>query len=325
MQRYEIFISHSAKEDDAKAVLDALYRRLKTARFDVLLDRERLTPGREWRLELFTWLKRCHGSVILLSADAVESSWVLQEATILTWRRQYEKGFVIIPVYLPPVTPSALESGWFSALDIRRLQGVVGSLVDGVDGIVETVAARLQEALPALKAAGTRLEVSSAHAVPTASSPAADQVAAVCYRRIDREVMFLLVRASSRKRWVLPKGRARRNEPLWLTAQMEARQEAGVAGHVHNDAPLRFRLWPKERQSDRVEAFLIDVLNEFQADQDFREPTWCTLEDAIGMLRIGREAGRHLRNAEALEGVLTVAHRHLARQSSTGFNGETTG
>jgi ADP-ribose pyrophosphatase YjhB (NUDIX family) len=325
MSTFDIFISHSAREDDARAVLDALYRRLKKARFEVLLDRERLTAGREWRRELFTWLQRCHGAVILLSADAVESSWVLQEATILNWRRQYEKGFVIIPVYLPPVTPSVFESGWFSALEIRRLQGVVGSLVDGVDGIVEAVAARLQEALPALRAAGARQAVSSAHAAAESPSPSADQVAAVCYRRHGREVMFLLVRASFRKRWVLPKGLVRGNEPFWLTAQMEARREAGVAGHVYRDDPLRFRLWPKERQSDRVEAYLIEVLSKFQADQDFREPTWCTLEEAIDMLRIGRTADRHLRNAEAMEEVLTVAHRYLARQPITQPNRETTG
>ena len=39
-------------------------------------------------------------AVLLLSEDAIKSKWVLQEATVLTWRRRLREDFRLIPAML---------------------------------------------------------------------------------------------------------------------------------------------------------------------------------------------------------------------------------
>lgn len=310
MHNLQVFISHSAQDDDARAVLDTLYRQLMAADFDVLVDRERLLAGKEWRIELFSWLKRCHGAIILFSADALNSSWVLQEATILNWRRFYEQEFVIIPVYLPPVTPSDLDADWFAALDLGRFQGIKGSLIDGVDGIVDKVVMRLQEVYPGLQAT-QQLHENWVRRTPADLAQSSDQVAAICYKRIGHQLRYLLIRTSSRKRWIVPKGWTQADEPAWLTAQLEARQEAGVAGDVDRHFSVQFQFWKTTKRALLATAFPLEVVSEFEPDETYRHPSWYTLEEAQERLRSNRKSGRHLNNAQALHNALEQVHKRL--------------
>jgi 8-oxo-dGTP pyrophosphatase MutT (NUDIX family) len=313
VREFEIFISHSAKDEDAKAVLTALYRRLSREDFEVLLDRERLAAGSEWRIELFAWLKRCHGAVILFSQDALRSSWVLQEATILNWRRIYEPDFVIIPVYLPPVKPSDLDTDWFAALDFGRIHGIKGRLIDGVDGIVEKVVTQVKQARPNLQAVQQYDKTLTAtKELPPEHS---DQAAAICYKRVGDQIEFLLIRTSSRKRWLFPKGWTHPGEPTWLTAHLEARQEAGVAGDIDRHTPIRFDFWNTNKQRLDVVAFPLNVVSEFEPDEEFRDPSWCTWEEATKRLQANRTSGRHLDNSSALQKALAEAHRRLTGSS----------
>ena len=110
MTRARIFISHSCKDveiaddvpfedEDRPAQAAAQYarhirdevERLLGDDFEVLLDRKLLDPGDRWSIKLKRWLGECDGAVLLLSEDAIESKWVLQEATILTWRRHLRR------------------------------------------------------------------------------------------------------------------------------------------------------------------------------------------------------------------------------------------
>lgn len=118
-----IFISHSAHELEAETVLDALVACLKT-KFDVLVDRQRLIAGQEWRDELFHWMHRVHGAVILFSSSALKSDWVRTEASVLSWRRALDRGksFTLIPVLLSPVTPADLDAKEFSPMRLSSLQ-----------------------------------------------------------------------------------------------------------------------------------------------------------------------------------------------------------
>lgn len=136
-----IFISHSAKDAKAKAVLRKLYRTLRRD-FEVLLDRERLQGGDDWRRELHTWMGLCDGAVVILSEDALcESPWVHREATILGYRNEDEKDFVLVPVLVPPVTPERVrESKSFSPVNFGAVQAVEGS----PEKIAREVSAALQ-------------------------------------------------------------------------------------------------------------------------------------------------------------------------------------
>ncbi len=134
-----IFVSHSAKEPDEQQALDALVASLEDAEFTVLVDRlpGRLQPGIEWRREIHTWMASCHAAVVLLSKNALQSDWVLKEATVVAWRRSLDKDFVLIPILLDPVRRADLEGGPFRPLALNELQF-------GKPGAMEEVASRLE-------------------------------------------------------------------------------------------------------------------------------------------------------------------------------------
>jgi hypothetical protein len=150
MPKPKIFISHSAKEERTRKLLDALYVALDNAGFDVLLDKQRLEPGVEWRDELNKWLWQCHGAVILLSEAALNSPWVLKEATNLTWRRDLSRQFDnrlfdALPVLLPPVAVGQLAQTKFSPLAIDAIQTLTADSDEAViKKIIERLAPLLQ-------------------------------------------------------------------------------------------------------------------------------------------------------------------------------------
>ncbi len=123
MPRPLIFISHSAKDDDARDVLEQIEAKLRGA-FDVFVDRKRLEAGMYWRRELDTWMGLCRGAVILFSRDALTSSWVRKEATILCARRAWDASFVLVPVRLPTVKRADLDHEDFSPLALNEIQMV---------------------------------------------------------------------------------------------------------------------------------------------------------------------------------------------------------
>jgi hypothetical protein len=145
MPKPKIFISHSAKEERTGKLLGSLYVGLRNAGFDVLLDKQRLKPGVQWRDELDRWLWQCHGAVILLSEAAVKSPWVLKEATNLTWRRDLARqfdnsAFDVLPVLLSPVEVERLAQTDFSPLAVNEIQTVPA---DTDEMIIEKIIERL--------------------------------------------------------------------------------------------------------------------------------------------------------------------------------------
>ena len=67
MGRPILFISHSAYGDpSAQRTLARLQQALKVD-FEILLDRDRLKGGDDWRNYLHTWMGHCDGAILLLS------------------------------------------------------------------------------------------------------------------------------------------------------------------------------------------------------------------------------------------------------------------
>lgn len=116
-----IFISHSAHEPETHNVLNELIKCLKPD-FDLLVDKERLKGGDDFREEIFTWINRAHGAVVLFSSSALASTWVRTEASILSWRRTLDKSFSLVPVLLSPVTRANVEAKEFSPMRLGTLQ-----------------------------------------------------------------------------------------------------------------------------------------------------------------------------------------------------------
>jgi len=97
---------------------------------EVLLDRDRLGAGDRWRDVLHEWLAGCDAAVLLLSARALASPWVLKEATVLAWRKAMDPGFPLYPVLLGGLASDALAANGFSPLCLRDLQAIRPPLAD---------------------------------------------------------------------------------------------------------------------------------------------------------------------------------------------------
>ena len=128
MAARKLFVSHSSKTPQNLALLKAACALLGPAGagFHVLVDQGGEIPaGADWELKLNEWMAECHAAVILFSKAALhDSDWVKKEAAILSWRREIEEGFTLIPVLLDGLTPEDLAKGLFGVLRVNKDQCV---------------------------------------------------------------------------------------------------------------------------------------------------------------------------------------------------------
>lgn len=136
MPALRLFVSHSSRlrdeeVDDVQAqanwrLLQETCRTLDAAypgEAKVLVDYAGLQPGDDWEKCLDQWLYDCHAGVLLLSKRAVQSAWVIKEATILCWRAAIEPDFRLFTVLLDGLTPGDLDKdAHFHALRLTRFQ-----------------------------------------------------------------------------------------------------------------------------------------------------------------------------------------------------------
>jgi hypothetical protein len=174
MTKAQIFISHSARDDEIDDAVpldgetDPRRRRLKYAKalrdaivaglgddYEVLLDRQLLDPGDRWRAKLLRWLGCCHGAVILLSEDSIQSKWVLQEATIATWRKWLRDDFMLVPVIVGNLQMDQVEKAGFGPLQVAEFQGAkLGGSAALTRANAEQLAQQVVARLDALKGSG---------------------------------------------------------------------------------------------------------------------------------------------------------------------------
>jgi 8-oxo-dGTP pyrophosphatase MutT (NUDIX family) len=122
------------------------------------------------------------------------------------------------------------------------------------------------------------------------------QVAAVCYRKCGASFEFLLVNTTSGDRWIFPKGATARRLSHSQAAEREALEEAGAVGVIE---PQHFHLYlqpkgvsrlPNGTQEFVVKAFLLQVSHTQPPQEQKRNPTWFSVDDAGSALAMGREA-----------------------------------
>jgi 8-oxo-dGTP pyrophosphatase MutT (NUDIX family) len=121
------------------------------------------------------------------------------------------------------------------------------------------------------------------------------QVAAVCYRRRDTSVEFLLVKTNGGSKWTFPKGATEAHLSHSRAAEREALEEAGATGiieprHFHLYLHSKGVFWqPGGVQEYVVKAFLMEVTNLQRPAESARNPTWFSAQDARKILSKGRE------------------------------------
>ena len=121
------------------------------------------------------------------------------------------------------------------------------------------------------------------------------KVAAVCYRRRDSGIEFLLVQTSGGGKWTFPKGSPESNLSHSQAAAREAQEEGGVRGRIE---PRHFHVYlysngvfwkPPGVREFAVKAFLLEVRQSGRALEPLRNPRWFAAEEARELLAKGRE------------------------------------
>ena len=149
------------------------------------------------------------------------------------------------------------------------------------------------------------------------------QVAAVCYRRSDAGVEFLLVRTNGGLKWTFPKGDPERDLSHSQAAEREAWEEAGAKGSIERD---HFHLYIHSKgvfwkapgvQEYVVKAFLLEVAHTRGEAEPKRDPTWFSFEEARKTLGKGRE----VKYAQELQRVMDLALQRIGRERPVGVRG----
>ena len=121
------------------------------------------------------------------------------------------------------------------------------------------------------------------------------QVAAVCFRRSESSVEFLLVKTSSGK-WTFPKGRLNPSLSPRENAACEAREEAGATGriaekHFGSYIDTKRSLGHDSRSREvRVLTYLLEVYSAVAPEEEGRCPTWYGVREAKKRLTEGRDS-----------------------------------
>jgi 8-oxo-dGTP pyrophosphatase MutT (NUDIX family) len=134
-------------------------------------------------------------------------------------------------------------------------------------------------------------------------------VAAICFRRRDRDLQFRLVRTSDGERWTFPHGQPKLQETAPQTAAREAADDAGVTGVVGEQPLAEYRYG--RRADDVATAFLLAVQSAAPYGAHGRNPTWFDSATTHEKLAEGR-AGEQ---AQELQRVLQIAVDELQAAS----------
>ena len=98
-------------------------------------------------------------------------------------------------------------------------------------------------------------------------------------------MVVLFVTSQTRRRWILPKGLAKKKEKHADTCHREGFEEAGVRGVVLEDFPLTVLIskkagGKKEQVPVTYYPFLVQAQEDDWPDQKRRERHWALIEDA---------------------------------------------
>ena len=135
-----IFVSHSAKEGEARSLLDRLSAAISDADFHPFISDLEIERGDPYKEVLEDRLRNCHGAILLLSPSALTSDWVYDEAHLLIQRHKQEKEqFLLLPFLIAGATRDALKESRLDRLGISDLHSPRTEMTDIIGEIIATL------------------------------------------------------------------------------------------------------------------------------------------------------------------------------------------
>lgn len=131
----KLFVSHSSRSQPGKDRLVELVDALRSGddAVDVLYDAEQIEATTRWRDVIDAMLAECHAAVVLVTPDALDSAWVLTEATLLRARydAEYQKQrllstFPLLPILVDVTRDDLKAHPLWHPLDLAAIQSMPG-------------------------------------------------------------------------------------------------------------------------------------------------------------------------------------------------------
>ncbi|RKZ70612.1 MAG: hypothetical protein DRQ44_00035 [Gammaproteobacteria bacterium] len=131
MSKKRIFVSHSSKTDANITLLKKVCKGLEEYKTDednleyqIVYDlNNTIIGGDDWYNSIERWMMEADAAVILFSKAALfDSDWVKKEVSNLSWRKNLDPDFVLIPVLLEGLEPNEFNKGLLGVLQINRIQ-----------------------------------------------------------------------------------------------------------------------------------------------------------------------------------------------------------
>lgn len=145
MAKTRIFISHSSHQQETRERLRAICDRLTEQGFNVLVDYDVIKSGDQWRQRIHASLAECQAAAVLFDREALDSPWVLKEATILAWRNSLEKNdFTLMPILLDDVNRNELKTTEYSPLLLSEIQHVSSNSIKDIVAEISKIPAGLE-------------------------------------------------------------------------------------------------------------------------------------------------------------------------------------
>jgi 8-oxo-dGTP pyrophosphatase MutT (NUDIX family) len=301
MQKYDIFISHTATES---ALAEEFQRRIDHdfADFDIFIS----SDDTSITSDPAGWMKQIHSAIItskymlvLCSQDSVKRPWLAFEAGA-AWVRieKNSDGEDVALCHITPVCHGGLTENQLpnpynvfqvANIDSRGISRIYINICKIFNKRPRSQE-QIENTVTALKVIEKKV---SRNKIIIKQLANADSAGAICYKQKfdSRELLILIVRTRDKDRWIFPKGSFNSGVDHFACIDEELLSEAGIFADVQKDFPLfveyhkgngtlkHLVLYPAKHSSSVI-----------AKERELRgEPIWVNAKDVKKYLTEGRE------------------------------------
>ena len=284
---FDVFISHVSSDAELAMALKQCIEDDFTSLLVFASSDNRSIGAGGWMEQIRAALKDSKVVIVLCSPESIRRPWIAFEAGA-AWLR---KGVSLVLLCHSGMRPSELGPPFdhlqAKGIDLAGLRWVYDEISSQFAQVKRAPEPRrVNEAVLRLEsAAGKIMRLRNLREVVNC-------VMALSYRNIDGARQFLLVRTTAGSKWTFPKGRIQTGSEMSDVLEhlrAELLEEAGASGLVVGSHFGPFTYVKDSGERRQVLAFPVRVEVDGGPVENGRQPKWCSLDLARGLLSEGRD------------------------------------
>ncbi|MCP4614359.1 MAG: toll/interleukin-1 receptor domain-containing protein, partial [Planctomycetes bacterium] len=152
MARPTVFISYSHKDENEKEKLLTHLGVLQSEGLIELWSDEKIVPGADWEAEINQAIARAKVAILFISADFLNSDFILSKEVPALLQRREREGLVVFPVIAKPCAWQTVD--WLAKMNVRPWNGepVWGDASSHVDKDLAAIASEIAGIMQPYKA-----------------------------------------------------------------------------------------------------------------------------------------------------------------------------